>query len=254
MSDTLYINHVSKRFGGVITSDNLSTTIDAGTCTAIIGPNGAGKSTLLNIVCGLIIPESGSITWRGEELIGKSFNEVGRRGIQRMFQDLRLFSSLTALENILSGLIGTRNGAPRLPVRRVKPDLARAFETLEQLGLLSAANRRIGELSYAEQKLVGLGRVLVSEPSLLVLDEPASGLDGTSLEIVVDSIKHAREQGCGVLIVEHNLEIVQRLATRGLLLEDGKIAADGPPAEVFESSDFGRVFFSLAESHQPTEA
>lgn len=245
----LVVSHVSKRFGGVVAADDLSTTIDGGTCTAIIGPNGAGKSTLLNMVCNLVLPDAGEILWRGQPLVGRSFRDVCGQGIQRMFQELRLFSSLTASENVAAGLLRERQGLGGLHWRSGGADRDhRVGEMLAALGLESVGRRRITDLSYAEQKLVALGRALVGRPGLLLLDEPASGLDKKSLDVVLRVLAEARERGSGILIVEHNLEIVGQMATRGLLLEEGRIVADGPPADVFRDSSFGRVFFSLREN------
>lgn len=245
-SANLHFEGVSKRFGGVVAANKITMSIDAGSCTAIIGPNGAGKSTLLNMVCNLVMPDRGEIYWRGEPVVGRSFRQVTGMGIQRMFQELRLFSSLTAVENVAAGLLRpTDHGRFTGGWRHGSGFRGRVAETMEELGLESVAHRHVTDLSYAEQKLVGLARALVSEPGLLLLDEPASGLDKQSLDIVLGALSKVREKGAGILIVEHNLEIVGQMASRGLLLEEGRIVADGTPEEVFRDSSFGRVYFSM---------
>lgn len=242
--DRLALSSVSKRFGGVVTASELSVSIDASECTAIVGPNGAGKSTILNMVCGLIRPDAGQIFWRGEDITGRRFSSIARRGVGRMFQDLQLFGSMSAYENILVGCVeGIRLGpwihGPSSKVRRS------VWEVLERLNLLEAAGRQVDDLSYAEQKLVALGRTIVGRPGFLLLDEPASGLDHDSLDLVLDVIGELRSRGSGLVIVEHNLELVSKMATRALLLDGGRMVADDVPKRVFETSDFGRVFFSM---------
>lgn len=250
----LTISRVSKRFGGVVAAENLSTVIDGGTCTAIIGPNGAGKSTLLNMICNLVPPDAGDIYWRGQSLVGRSFRDIGALGIQRMFQDLRLFSSMTVAENIAAGLLRQHRGFAGIHWHtRSRGHGSVVAAMLARLRLEAVAHRNAGDLSYAYQKLVALGRALVGQPDLLLLDEPASGLDKSSLDLVLEVLAEVRAEGAGILIVEHNLEIVRQMATRGLLLEEGHIVADGVPEDVFRGSNFGRVFFSLGLESSPRE-
>jgi ABC-type branched-subunit amino acid transport system ATPase component len=242
----LVFDKVSKRFGGVITAAELSMSIDPSACTALVGPNGAGKTTFLNMACGLIRPDAGTISWRDRDITMLRFPDIARQGIGRMFQDLKAFEGLTVEENLICSFESSRFPLPRWRGPNVS-DREQVREILERLGLTGVRGRRVSELSYAEQKLVVLGRTVVGNPSFLMLDEPASGLDHTSLQIVLELLEHLRQRGLGILIVEHNLDVVSRMATRVLLLEEGRIAADGPPREVFEMSEFGRVFFSMQD-------
>jgi branched-chain amino acid transport system ATP-binding protein len=253
MSRSLSIQNVSKRFGSVVACDHVTTEIKSGTCTAIVGPNGAGKSTLLNIVCGEILADEGLVYWEGAALVGLRPQQIARLGVARMFQDLRLFDALSAYENLLVAAQLTeaerRKGNPAF-LKDPRPGKELALEALEQLGLRGHANRKVSDLSYAERKLVALGRVMVSRAGIALLDEPASGLDGRSLLITLRQVETMLAAGVVMLIVEHNLSLVRKMASRAILIETGRIVADGAPEEVFAASDFGRVYFSL----QPQKA
>jgi ABC-type branched-subunit amino acid transport system ATPase component len=236
MSDTLELVNISKRFGPIAACDGLNLTFAPGSATAIIGPNGAGKTTSMNLIAGALLPDAGQILWRGRDIAGLPQHRIARLGIARMFQDLKVFASMTVLENLVAGRVGHRKAG------------ADAFvhEVLDRIGLRAHADRRCRDLSYAERKLTALGRVICAEADLVMLDEPASGLDGASLATVLALIGWLRAQNRTLIVVEHNLSVVAQLATRAVLIEDGKVIADGPPQEVFGRTDFGRIYFSLA--------
>lgn len=246
--EALQVREVSKRFGNIVACDGLSFDFKPATCTAIIGPNGAGKTTIMNIVAGSLLPDGGSVRWLGQELIGLSQDRIAGLGVVRMFQDLKVFDSMTAYENLLvaAGRAGTAGRSWSMAQAK-----ARSFELIEQtmdrLNLTGAADRLARELSYAERKLIALGRAICANGEIYLLDEPASGMDKSSLQIVLDAVVSLREDGKIVVIVEHNLSIVQELASHALLLEEGKIVADGLPRDLFENSNFGRVYFSLQQ-------
>ncbi len=247
--DILRVEGVHKRFGSVVACNDIHLELLPGTSTAIIGPNGAGKSTLLNIACGELLPDAGRVHWNGQSIIGHSVHKVARSGVTKMFQDLRLFESMTAYENVLlyartADASQMREPAGFLPGKTGSPQ-RRTREVLQRMGLQKHANRCVADLSYAERKLVALGRAIVTGARLVLLDEPASGLDGHSIGLVLDMVGTLREAGALVLVVEHNLGIVEQLANRALLLEEGRVVADGSPGEVFRDSSFGRAFFSL---------
>ncbi len=246
--DSLRVERLSKRFGNVIACNELSMEFRPGTCTAVIGPNGAGKTTILNIVAGSLLPDLGSVQWNGIELVGRSQDAIARLGIVRMFQDLKVFDSLTVYENLLVAA-GRAPGLARtwsLGKVRAAAD-ATIDAVLARLGLTGSANRLVRDLSYAERKLVALGRVMCSEGKILLLDEPASGMDKTSLQVVLDAVSSLRQSGAIIIVVEHNLSIVQELASHALLLEEGRIIAAGEPAQLYRNSNFGRVYFSMQQ-------
>lgn len=247
-SDSLRLDRISKRFGNIVACNELSMEFRPGTCTAVIGPNGAGKTTILNIVAGSLLPDLGSVTWSGVELVGLRQDAIARLGIVRMFQDLKVFDSLTVYENLLAAA----GRAPELirswSLAKVRAAAdATIAAVMERLGLTASANRLVRDLSYAERKLVALGRAMCSQGKILLLDEPASGMDKTSLQVVLDAVISLRESGAIIIIVEHNLSIVQELASHALLLEEGRIIAAGEPAELYRNSNFGRVYFSMQQ-------
>jgi ABC-type branched-subunit amino acid transport system ATPase component len=246
MSDEiLKLEKISKRFGNIVACNELSVEFRPGTCTAVIGPNGAGKTTIMNIVAGSLIPDMGSVRWAGHELVGMSQHRIANLGVVRMFQDLKVFDGMTVYENLVVAS-GRGHGDWSLgkSERRASEVIA---ETLDRLGLTGHANRLTRDLSYAERKLVALGRAMCSGGKILLLDEPASGMDKTSLKLVLDTVVSLRKSGAIIVIVEHNLSIVQELASYALLLEEGKIIASGEPAELYRNSNFGRVYFSLLQ-------
>lgn len=247
-ADDLRLNRISKRFGNIVACNELSMEFRPGTCTAVIGPNGAGKTTILNIVAGSLIPDLGSVTWGGVELVGLSQDAIARLGIVRMFQDLKVFDSLTVYENLITAAGRAPGLAKAWSLARVRAASdTKIAAVMERLGLAVSANRLARDLSYAERKLVALGRIMCSEGRILLLDEPASGMDKTSLKLVLDAVVSLRESGAVIIVVEHNLSIVQALASHALLLEEGRIIAAGEPAELYRNSNFGRVYFSMQQ-------
>lgn len=244
-SEILRLEKISKRFGNIVACNELSVEFRPGTCTAVIGPNGAGKTTIMNIVAGSLIPDLGSVQWAGHELIGMSQHRIANLGVVRMFQDLKVFDGMTVYENLVTA---AGRGVGGWSLRRIEKRAATVIEeTLDRLGLARDANRLTRDLSYAERKLVALGRAICSGGKILLLDEPASGMDKSSLKLVLDTVVSLRNSGAIIVIVEHNLSIVQELASYALLLEEGKIIASGEPAELYRNSNFGRVYFSLLQ-------
>ncbi|MEO8557762.1 MAG: ATP-binding cassette domain-containing protein [Rhodospirillales bacterium] len=244
-SEILRLENISKRFGNIVACNELSVDFYPGTCTAVIGPNGAGKTTIMNIVAGSLIPDLGSVRWGGHELVGMSQHRIANLGIVRMFQDLKVFDGMTVYENLV---VASGRGVGGWSLGKIERRSGQLIdETLQRLGLSGHANRLTHDLSYAERKLVALGRAICSGGKILLLDEPASGMDKASLKLVLDTVVSLRNSGAIIVIVEHNLSIVQELASYALLLEEGKIIASGEPAELYRNSNFGRVYFSLLQ-------
>lgn len=243
MTQVLQLRGLSKRFGRIVACDAVDLSFDPGSATAVIGPNGAGKTTMLNMIAGAFPPDAGSIRWGGVELVGQPPHRIARLGVARMFQDLKAFDSMTVLENLVAGRMVARRGRRSARATASDPELQ---AVLERIGLAAQAGRRCRELSYAERKLVALGRTICASGGLVLLDEPASGLDGRSLEVVLGLVDWLTEEQRTLLLVEHNLSIVDRIATRAILLEEGRVIADGKPRDLFSATDFGRVYFSLA--------
>ncbi len=235
----LRVEGLVKAFGGLRALDGCSFEATAGGITGLIGPNGSGKSTLFNCVTGFYAPDTGRVSFDGAPLTGLSPWEIAQRGIVRTFQQTRIFPRLTCLENLLSapagqpgeGLLAALARPPR--VRRREAALrARAEALLARVELAAHADTLAGSLSYGQQKLLELGRALMTEPRLLLLDEPAAGINPALLERLVELIRALHAEGKGFLVVEHDMRLVMTLCQRVVVLDYGQTIAAGTPDEV----------------------
>ncbi len=217
----LDIRDVTKRFGGVTAVNRCSLALSPGKIYGLIGPNGSGKTTLFNCVTGLDPRDAGEIRFKGERIDGLKPHQVARRGIGRTFQIIRVFPELTALENLL---VVTR--APFETARHRAQELLR-FVTLERL-----QHEYAGNLSYGQQKLLEFVRVLMTDPELILLDEPAAGVNRTLLNELLAAITGLRDQGKTVLIVEHDMKVVMGLCETVFVLDYGEKIAEGPPGVI----------------------
>jgi len=224
MTVALAVENVEKAYGGVQVLRGVSLEVRAGSVCALIGPNGAGKSTLANVVSGMTLPDSGTVRLGGEDITALPAWKRAARGLGRTFQNLELFAGLTVLENVVVG-----GYALGLPVSELR---ARGLAALERFGIASLADRRVESLAFGEAKLVEPARMLVGEPKVAILDEPAAGLPPDSAEQLAERIAALCRDGLGVLLIEHNVPLVMDLADRVVVLESGAVLADGPPGEV----------------------
>lgn len=217
---------ISKRYGGLAALTDVDVNVAAGEFVAIIGPNGAGKSTLLNVLTGLVVPDRGSVTLAGEDITRLATNRRVRAGLGRTFQHGRTFQRLTVLENVMVGA-ATDSKASERALRE------RSMQVLEQLGLADIAQYQIGKLSYGYRRMVELARSVACEPKVLLLDEPAAGLNLGEVDLLVDRLSHLREQRqLAVVLIEHNMGMVMRLAERIFVLNFGSRIADGTPSKI----------------------
>ncbi|HSB60703.1 MAG TPA: ABC transporter ATP-binding protein [Vicinamibacteria bacterium] len=237
MAGLLEVRDLHLSFGGIRALSGMSLELAEGETLALIGPNGSGKTSLFNCVTGLYRPDAGEIDFAGESLLGASPHRVAGRGIARTFQTLRLFGSLSVLDNLMVGR--HRHFRRRLldaVLRRRAEEVRhreRCEEIVEFLGLEAWRGRRAAECPYGVQKRVELGRALATEPRLLLLDEPASGLTAEEKDEVGYWIHEIRGRlGITLLIVEHDLRLAARLAGRMVALEEGTKIAEGTPEEV----------------------
>ena len=214
----LELLYVTKRFGGVTAVNRCSLTLTPGKIYGLIGPNGSGKTTLFNCITGLEPREDGEIRYKGERIDGLKAHEVARRGIGRTFQIIRVFPELTALENLL---VATQK--PFEVARRRAQELLR-FVTLDRL-----ENEFAGNLSYGQQKLLEFARVLMTDPELILLDEPAAGVNRTLLNNLLEAIRILPAQGKTVFIVEHDMKVIMDLSEKIFVLNYGEKIAEGPP-------------------------
>ncbi len=231
---------ISIRFGGVIALDGATFSVGKHEVCALIGPNGAGKTTLFNCISGLYQPTDGSISLAGTELVGLPAYRRAGLGIARTFQNLGLFGSTTVIENVLVGAhhqarSGLLQGALRLPGARASERAMRsaAYDALERLGLGAHASTPVADLSFGILKRVELARALVSQPRLLLVDEPAAGLTHSEAFELGDALLRIRDEfGVSVLIVEHHMALVMNISEHIVVLNFGRVVADGEPAEV----------------------
>lgn len=235
----LEIEAVSKSFGGIQALYNVSFAVRPEAIHAIIGPNGAGKTTLFNIITGVYTPDSGRIRFKDTEIQRRNVHELVAYGIARTFQNVELFESLTVLENVLVGqYVRTRCGfwgaVGRWSwVRKEEREAReRAMELLDFVGLQDLAEKRSGDLAFGWQRLLEIARALASQPNLLLLDEPAAGLNAVETRRLGELIQKIREQRITVVLVEHDMNLTMEISDRILVLDQGRRLAEGSPREV----------------------
>ncbi|MGI8421370.1 MAG: ABC transporter ATP-binding protein [Gaiellaceae bacterium] len=223
----LSIQNLTRRFGGILALDNVSLEVEQGAIVGLIGPNGAGKTTLFNLVTGLERPDAGELLFDGESLLRTPPQRIVSRGIARTFQNVELFGSMTVLENVL---VGAHSAFGLAGDRRAR---ARALEVLDYVGLAELANRAAGGLPYGTLKRVETARALVSQPRLLLLDEPAGGLNHEEVEALSTSIRKLRDDfSLTIFLVEHHMGLVMAISDHVHVLDFGRTIAAGTPAEV----------------------
>ncbi len=227
-------------FGGLTAVKSLSLHVRRGSVSALIGPNGAGKSTVVNALSGFVRPKGGTIRVEGHQLVGKRVHQIARAGIARTFQNIRLFGGMTVRETLMTGAHCTlQAGFWELLLRSAsaRREEAEALERAEYLlnfvGLPKAIlDRGTGTLSYGQQRRVEIGRALMSDPKLLLLDEPIAGMTVSEKREIGDLILKLREDGMTILLIEHDMQVVRRLAEHVTVLHHGERLADGSPLDV----------------------
>ena len=227
----LQITDLTVRFGGLTALDSVSFSVGAGETVALIGPNGAGKTTVFNSICGLVRPAGGIIRLNGRPAPSSPTGLLSH-GVARTLQGLGLFDGMTVLENVLVPLAAQR-GTGRTPRRSDGTDGApRATAILDELGLAAEMHRPVTALPYPERKRVALARALVTQPTLLLLDEPAGGLGAGDIADLSAVVRGVAATGCSVLLVEHHMDFVMALADRVAVLDFGRVIACGTPSDV----------------------
>jgi branched-chain amino acid transport system ATP-binding protein len=245
----LEVRSVTKRFGGLTALKDVDFVIEQGQIFGLIGPNGAGKTTLFNLVTGIYSPTQGSIRFDGQEvLITRALgliprkrrpHEITQRGIGRTFQNIRLFQNMTALENVIVGTDahhrqGVLQAIFRTPKMRHEEHEGQedAERLLDFVGIHRFANELAGNLSYGDQRRVEIARALATKPKLLLLDEPAAGMNPTEKGRLMQLISRVRDQGITILVIEHDMKVVMGISDRVAVLDYGEKIAEGQPAEV----------------------
>jgi neutral amino acid transport system ATP-binding protein len=227
----LQIDRLSKRFGGVVAVNECTLSVPAGSIVGLIGPNGSGKTTVFNLVTGFIPKDAGSVTFKSRSIDGLGPDRIYELGIGRTFQLARIFPRLTALENML---VPVRRKGLRALFSRADwgHERSRAMEMLDFLDIAHVAGTLGGSLSYGQRKLLELGAVMMAEPELVLLDEPAGGVNPALLDRIGDRIRRLNARGLTFLLVEHNMSFVMDLCTEVVVLDHGHQIAAGKPESV----------------------
>ncbi|GAB2721299.1 MAG: ABC transporter ATP-binding protein [Comamonas sp.] len=235
----LKVAGISKRFGGLQALSDVGLTIERGQVYGLIGPNGAGKTTFFNVITGLYTPDSGSFELAGKPYEPKAVHLVAKAGIARTFQNIRLFSDMTALENVMvgrhvrshSGLLGAIFRTPGFKAEE-RAIAERARELLAYVGIERYADYKARTLSYGDQRRLEIARALATDPQLIALDEPAAGMNATEKVQLRELIDRIRKDNRTILLIEHDVKLVMGLCDRVTVLDYGKRLAEGSPAEV----------------------
>lgn len=221
MAPVLEIQELRKSFGGVTAVNGVSLTLEPRHIYGLIGPNGSGKTTVFNCITGLERQDDGRVFFQGERIDGLKPYQIAQKGVGRTFQIIRVFPELTALENLLVVTRGDRTAAT-----------TRALELLRFVKLEGLRNEYAGNLSYGQQKLVEFVRMLMRDPALVLLDEPAAGVNRTLLNDLLEAVRQLRDQGKTVLLVEHDMKVVMGLCETVFVLDHGEKIAEGPPGVI----------------------
>ena len=236
----LTVDQVTMRFGGVVAVNDVSFTIPEGSITGLIGPNGAGKTTVFNVISGFYTPQEGAITFRGEGIKGLPPYRICRAGMARTFQNIRLFSNQTALENVMAGCHVRRETAWWMPIVHWPPAIReeaaireKAAELIHTLGLDAYANEKSASLPYGAQRRLEIARALATRPSFLLLDEPAAGMNPQESTELMHFIHRIRDEfNLTILLIEHDMKVVMGVCQYIWVLEYGQLIAEGDPDAV----------------------
>jgi branched-chain amino acid transport system ATP-binding protein len=234
MAEVLTVTGLNKRFGGIVVADAIDLSLVKGRVLGLIGPNGAGKTSFFNLVCGVVPPDAGMITLNGQSIGELPVRERARMGLARTWQNLRLFPSLTVLDNLMLG--PRRYSADRLVDVVLRPGHVakaeretreRALSILERTGLADIAGSSIGDITFGQQKLVGVARALMNDATCLLLDEPMAGVEGQAYSLIQRVVRDIAASGVAICVVEHNVAFIRDLCDEGVFMFAGKVLARG---------------------------
>ncbi len=232
----LEVNNVNKNFGGLKALNNVNLQVEAGTVHAIIGPNGAGKSTLLNCFVGRLEPDTGSVTFDGESLLGIKPFQINQLGVSRVFQTPEIFGALTLIENVMIPAFAKRDGAFHMePWRSVGSEAGlheQAMEMLSDVGLDAKADELAGQLSRGDKRRLELAMCLVQDPKLLLLDEPTAGMSRGDTNNTIDLMKRIAQRGVTMVVIEHDMHVVFSLAEKISVLAQGTVIVEDVPEKI----------------------
>lgn len=246
----LSVRGLGKRFGGIRAIEAIDLHVDDGEILGLIGPNGAGKTALINVVSGFYRADEGQIDFLGQSLMGLPLHTIGRLGISRTFQNIRIFRRMTVLENVM--VADKRYGAHPLKAvfgfARRRQSVDQAMGWLSIMKLADRADSLAGALSYGEARRLEIARALAGEPALLLLDEPAAGMNEGETEALIDDILTARSRVRAMLLIEHDMGLIRRLSDRVVAMDSGRKIAEGSAAAVLEHPDVCRAYLGEDEA------
>ena len=235
----LHLEKVAKRFGGLLAVHDLSFTVEDGSIVAMIGPNGAGKSTVFNVITGIYTPSHGSIEFAGSRIDGLKTHQIAALGIARTFQNIRLFAFMSAIDNVMTGEHSRMHAKIwdsllHTPAQHKEEAQVRdrAIELLEFVGLARDRENYARNLPYGSQRKLEIARALASEPKLLLLDEPAAGMNPREKEDLIELIRRIRERGVTIFLIEHDMGLVMKISERITVLDHGEKISEGTPEHV----------------------
>lgn len=250
MMAVLEIRNLNKSFGGIVVADQIDLDLKAGSVLGLIGPNGAGKTSLFNLICGVVPPDSGSIRLDGTSLYALPIHERARRGLARTWQTLRLFPSLSVIDNMM---LGPRvYSADRLtdvffrPAdvdHQEKQALQRAEDILARTGLIAIKDMPVQDITYGQQKLVGVARALMNDARCLLLDEPMAGVEGQTYALIQNVVRDLAKSGMAICVVEHNVAFIKDLCDEGVFMFAGKILARGDVDALIADPHLTELYF-----------
>src|SRR5215471_18535133 len=261
MTALLSLDRLTRRFGGVTAVESVSMNVEADEIRGLIGSNGAGKTTTLNLISGLTAPTSGRVRLMELDVTGEPAHRLADRGIRRTFQNLKLFTELTVLQNVMIGLhtngksgvfeaiLGT--GKQRREEEMMHRDSLTALETV---GLVDQADRPASALAYGHRRLLEIARAIVARPTLLLLDEPAAGLNVTEAAHVSELIARIRDDGTTVILVEHHMDVVMRVCDEITVLNYGRRLAHGTPGQIQEDPGVIEAYLGRSGENERAQA
>ena len=240
MTALLSVEHVGVRFGGLVAIADLHFNVREGEIVSLIGPNGAGKTTAFNVVTGFLKPSHGRVSFRGTPLNGLKPHQITRLGLARTFQRTSVFPDDTVRDNVLIGLHGKDSSE--------QAARSAAAAILDLVGLTARADDKAGTLPYGEQRLVGVALALATEPTMLLLDEPVSGMNESETRSVVNLLRAIRQRGITILLVEHDMRMVMEVSDRILVLNYGRLIAEGPPSAIRSDAAVIEAYLGLGSA------
>ena len=251
MSAFLETLQLGRTFGGLKAVDIVSIAIQQGELVGLIGPNGAGKTTLFNLISGFTAPTSGEVRLKGERIDGLTPHDIAQRGIGRTFQNLRIFPNISVFDNVTVGAIGHENiGLGSIfPWQKAKSDriTQKSFEALQAVGLLEEADQLAANISYGKRKYLEIARALAMQPDLLILDEPAAGLNETETQHLASFISRLHQEGRTIILIEHDMRLVMSICQRVIVLASGRKICDGTPDMVQKDTGVLEAYLGVDE-------